>query len=38
MKKLVLWSVLVVVVIFLAFLNPYLAGIVGIAGVWFLKD
>ena len=38
MKKLSLGLILAVVVILLAFLNPYLAGIIGIAGVWFLKD
>ena len=38
MKKLSLGLILAVVVILLAFLNPYLAGIIGLAGVWFLKD
>ena len=38
MTKLCLGLILAVVVILLCFLNPYLAGIIGIAGVWFLKD
>ncbi|EMC33949.1 hypothetical protein SMU89_02837 [Streptococcus mutans NLML1] len=38
MKKLSLGLILAVVVILLAFLNPYLAGILAVACVWLLKD
>ncbi|EHJ52647.1 putative lipoprotein [Streptococcus macacae NCTC 11558] len=38
MKKRYLWIISAVLIILLAFLNPYLAGILAVACVWLLKD